>query len=162
MTTIKKILVPVDFSECSVAAVEHALALSDAFGATVEVVHTYDVPSFVTPNVVVFAGDFEAPLAAHADRQARDQLANFLKRVGAKDLPQVNARVLIGPAGPTILDIAESEHPDLLVIGTHGRTGVARMLMGSTAEKVLRNARCPVLAVKANTEPVASLASEAP
>lgn len=157
---LKHILVPVDFSECSVAALQHARNLSEAFGAKLDVIHTYDVPSFVTPNIVVFAGNLETPLADHADRQARDQLLEFLRKHGLGDQPNLTARVVMGPPGPTILDIAETERPDLLVIGTHGRTGMARVLLGSTAEKVLRGAPCPVLAVKA--EPSPSSASSAP
>lgn len=153
MTNIRKILVPVDFSECSVAAVQHALALCDALGAEALVLHTYDVPSFLTPNVVVFAGEFEAPLMEHADKLAHDQLARFLEVHGFAAHPRLKSRIVAGPPGPTILDVAESDKPDLLVIGTHGRTGVARMLMGSTAEKVLRSAPCPVLAVKASESP---------
>lgn len=151
MKVLKHILVPVDFSECSVAALQHARSLSDVFGAKLDVIHTYDVPSFITPNIVVFAGNLETPLADHADRQARDQLLEFLRKHGLGEHPNVHARVVMGPPGSTILDVAETERPDLLVIGTHGRTGMARVLLGSTAEKVLRGAPCPVLAVKAES-----------
>ncbi len=152
MSNVKKILVPVDFSECSAAAAKQALAISGPLGAKVDVIHTYDVPAFIAPSVVMFPGQFEAPLVSEAEKQASEQLANFCRRVGITDQPNVTARVMLGPAGPTILDVAAAERPDLIVIGTHGRTGVARFLMGSTAEKVLRQAPCPVLAVKVTSE----------
>lgn len=156
MSNVKKILVPVDFSECSVAAAKQALAISGPLGAKLDVIHTYDLPSFIAPSMVMYPSQFEAPMTSHAEQQASEQLANFCRRVGLFDHPDVSARVMLGPAGPTILDIATAEHPDLIVIGTHGRTGVARFLMGSTAEKVLRHAPCPVLAVKAPEEGVAA------
>lgn len=149
MSNVKKILVPVDFSECSVAAAKHALAICGPLGAKLDVIHTYDLPAVIGPSMVMYPGQFEAPLAGHAQTQASEQLANFCRSVGLFDHPDVTARVMLGPAGPTILDVAAAEHPDLIVIGTHGRTGVARLLMGSTAEKILRHAVCPVLAVKA-------------
>jgi universal stress protein A len=156
MSNVKKILVPVDFSECSVAAAKQALAISGPLGAKLDVIHTYDLPSFIAPSMVMYPSQFEAPLAGHAEKQASEQLANFCRRVGLFDNPDVTVRVMLGPAGPTILDVAASEHPDLIVIGTHGRTGVARLLMGSTAETVLRQAPCPVLAVKAPLDELAA------
>lgn len=153
MAKIQQILVPVDFSECSIAALEQALALGAALGAKVEVLHTYDVPTFLAPNVVVFAGEFEAPLVDHAEKYARHQLDLFARKMGLSDNPMVSTSIVMGPAAATILDVAEQRQPDLLVVGTHGRTGVERVLMGSTAEKVLRNAKCPVLAVKAPAPP---------
>lgn len=159
MSNLQKILVAVDFSDCSVAAAKQALALGSPLGAQLDVIHTYDVPTFVAPHAVMFTTDFEAPLSAQVERQATEQLATFCQRVGLSDYPGITTRVLLGPAGPVILDVAEHEHPDLIVIGTHGRTGVARLLMGSTAEKVLRHAKCPVLTVKAPPTESASAAS---
>lgn len=159
MSNLQKILVAVDFSDCSVAAAKQALALGGPLGAQLDVIHTYDVPTVVAPHAVLFTTDFEAPLSAEMERQASAQLANFCQRVGLSEYPGITTRVLLGPAGPMILDIAEREHPDLIVIGTHGRAGVARFLMGSTAEKVLRHAKCPVLTVKAVPSESASAAS---
>jgi len=159
MSNVKKILVPVDFSECSVAAAKQALAISGPLGAKLDVIHTYDLPSFIAPSMVMYPSQFEAPLAGHAEKQASEQLANFCRRVGLSENPEVSARVMLGPAGQTILDVAAAEHPDLIVIGTHGRTGVARLLMGSTAEKVLRQAPCPVLAVKVHHEDDAAVSA---
>lgn len=159
MSNLQKILVAVDFSDCSVAAAKQALALGGPLGAKLDVIHTYDVPTFIAPHAVMLTPDFEAPLTAQVERQAVEQLAAFCERVGLSEYPDLTTRVLLGPAGPLILDVAEHEHPDLIVIGTHGRTGVARLLMGSTAEKVLRHAKCPVLTVKAPAEQSATAAS---
>ncbi len=143
----KKILVPVDFSECSTAALKHALVLRKTFDAELEVVHAYDVPTFIPPHVVVMMGEIDAPLSEYAERHAQDQLAEFLKGF-EEDAAHIKSRVLLGPAAMTILEAADEGKFDAIVMGTHGRTGLSRLVMGSTAEKVLRGASCPVLTVR--------------
>ncbi len=143
----KKILVPVDFSECSTAALKHALVLRKTFDAELEVVHAYDVPTFIPPHVVVMMGEIDAPLSEHAERHAQDQLSEFLKGF-EEDAAHIKSRVLLGPAAMTILEAADEGKFDAIVMGTHGRTGLSRLVMGSTAEKVLRGASCPVLTVR--------------
>ncbi len=152
MAAFNKILVPVDFSECSAAALKQALMLRDTLSAKVEVVHSYDVPTFIPPHVVVMMGEVDATLSEHAERHAKEQLREFLSRQGAGDDAQLTSRTLLGPAASTILETAEEGGFDLIVMGTHGRTGLPRLFMGSTAEKVLRHAHCPVLTVRVATE----------
>lgn len=152
MAAFNKILVPVDFSECSSAALKQALMLRETLGARVEVVHSFDVPTFIPPHVVVMMGEVDATLSEHAERHANEQLREFLDRQGVPADSQVTSKVLLGPPAPTILEAAEEGHFDLIVMGTHGRTGLPRLFMGSTAEKVLRHAHCPVLTVRVATE----------
>lgn len=148
MAAISKILVPVDFSDCSAQALKHALVLRTHLGARVDVIHTFEVPTFIPPHVVVLMGEVDAPLSEHAERHATEQLNDFLSKMGVADEPSVSRRVVLGPPALTILDVVEEEKHDLIVMGTHGRSGFARLVMGSTAEKVLRAAPCPVLTVR--------------
>lgn len=148
MAGISKILVPVDFSNCSAAALEHALMLRDKLNCQVDVIHTFEVPTFIPPHVVVLMGEVDAPLSEHAERHAIEQLDDFMSRLGVGEDLGLSRRVLLGPAALTILDVVEEEKHDLIVMGTHGRSGFARLVMGSTAEKVLRAAPCPVLTVR--------------
>lgn len=140
-----KILVPVDFSKCSGEALDYALSLAKALGASVEVLHAYEIPAFVPPESVVVLGEVEASLAQHAEREAKQQLAAFLAEHAAGELPW---RVQLGPPALAVLERLEAGDVDLVVMGTHGRTGLSRWVMGSTAEKVLRGTPCPVLTVR--------------
>lgn len=151
--SFKKILVPVDFSTCSGAALDYALMLQRELGAELEVLHAFEIPAFVPPHVVVMMGDVEASLADHAEQEARRELDAFLDRHGAK--PNTPRHVFLGPPGLVVLERLESNGVDLVVMGTHGRTGLARWVMGSTAEKVLRGAKCPVLTIRSDQDAAA-------
>ncbi len=149
MSTPKKILVPVDFSDCSAAALAHARVLAEKLGAKLDVLHAYDVPTFVPPHVSVMMGEIDAPLSEHAERHANEQLAIFLQDHGVTEGDGIGSRTLMGPPALTLLEAAEQGKYDMIVMGTHGRTGLSRLVMGSTAEKVVRGAHCPVLTVHA-------------
>jgi nucleotide-binding universal stress UspA family protein len=146
---LTKILVPVDFSACSAAALRHALALKQAVGASLDVVHTFDLPTSLPPYVVVLMDGVDASLSQHAERYATAQLAGFLTGLGADEETRRTSRVLVGPPAPTLLEAAVEGKHDLIVMGTHARTGLSRFVIGSTAEKLLRAAPCPVLTVRA-------------
>lgn len=148
MTSFNKILVPVDFSECSAEALAYARMLADKLGSHLDVLHAYDVPTFIPPHVVVMMGELDAPLTEHAERHAKEQLDEFLARHGVPKEAAVGRRTLMGPPASTVLEAAEDGKYDLVVMGTHGRTGLPRLVMGSTAEKVVRGAPCPVLTVR--------------
>lgn len=149
MSPFKKILVPVDFSDGSSAAVDHACMLAAALQAEVQVVHAFDVPTFVPPHVVVMMGEIDAPLSEHAERHAKQQLEGFLERCKVPAGIRLSSHVTFGPPAATVLDVAERGGFDLIVLGTHGRTGLPRLLMGSVAEKIVRGAGCAVLTVRA-------------
>jgi nucleotide-binding universal stress UspA family protein len=132
-----KILVAIDFSEPSEAALLYARNLAKAFGAQLHVLH-------VTENQFLRA-TFKSTAAVELS------MANRLaERLSPEDLTTLRAvstvRISDDPYGE-ITRYAEDQDIDLIVMGTHGRSGVARLLMGSVAEKVVRNARCPVLTV---------------
>src|SRR5262245_56776791 len=116
-----KILVPVDFSKCSGEALDYALALARRLGSSIEVLHAYEIPPFVPPESVLVLGEVEASLVHHAEAEARRGLKAFLADHGASNL---ESEVQLGPPGLVVLERLERADIDLVVMGTHGRTGL--------------------------------------
>jgi len=148
-TDIQKIVVLVDFSECSDAAFEMALAIREKFRASLEVMHVWAAPTYAgTESVVVHTP--EGPnltLAQYVHDQAEAEMRDFMKRLEARGITGVSARVISGDPVETI--VTASADFDLLVLGTHGRGGLAHLFLGSVAERVVRRAKAPVLTVHA-------------
>jgi nucleotide-binding universal stress UspA family protein len=138
MNATKKILVPIDFSEPSDAALLYARNLAKAFGAQLHVLH-------VMENQFLRA-TFNSTAAVELGMANR--VAERLSPEDRTMLRAVSAVRMSDDPYDEILRYAENEDIDLIVMGTHGRSGVARLLMGSVAEKVVRTARCPVLTVR--------------
>ena len=134
----KKILLATDFFSCSQAALQHASVLARESGATLLIVHVAEPP-------LVLGVDIYFPNPGYPDPEVRRRL----KAVIPSD-PSVRYehRLLLGAAVDQILQLADQEQVDLIVMGTHGRTGLSRILMGSVAEGVLQKATCPVLTFK--------------
>lgn len=144
MTDIRRILCPVDFSDTSHHALEHAAALAGWYESRLTVLHVI-APAFFEPPVL-FA-DFAGPVPSAEDRA---YLAERVRSWAAAASPPglaVETLLQQGPPARRILEYATADRSDLIVLGTHGRTGFEHLLLGSVAEKVLRKARCPVLTV---------------
>jgi len=139
MLPIRTILYPTDFSESSRSAFHHACSLARDGGAHLVVLH-------VMPPPVTFNGE---GVLLPPPVQDWDRMQERLQQVTAPD-PKVHLehRLAQGDASSEILWVAKELKCDLMVMGTHGRTGLGRLLMGSVAEQVLRRAPCPVLTVK--------------
>jgi nucleotide-binding universal stress UspA family protein len=138
MSTINTILHPTDFSESSEAAFRTACALARDYGARLVVLHVYPRP--VTVGEVAdrrHAGDPEPAL-----------LTRLYELRPADHAIETDYRLLEGNAADVIPEVAEWEGCDLIVMGTHGRSGVRRAVMGSVAEAVTRRAKCPVATVR--------------
>ena len=144
MSNIRQILVPTDFSDGSAAATEQALGLARAFGATVTLFHAYNVPSYVFPDGSTFIAGPD--VAVRIEREVADALASAARAAERQSAVPVLTRSAIGAPFEEIL--RASNEFDLVVMGTHGRTGVRHLLLGSVAEKVVRHASCPVLTVR--------------
>jgi nucleotide-binding universal stress UspA family protein len=142
----RRILHPTDFSASSEQALAHARSLARALGAELVLLHV-EVEAPLSRERLIDSDEVRRVVEAeHAwARRTLDRLAEACRAAG---LP---ARALIATGAPheTIVATAESEAADLIVIGTHGRGGFTRWFMGSVADRVLRTARCPVLAVRA-------------
>jgi len=142
---IKNILVPVDFSEPSNHALDYAMRFAQLNDARITPLHVIERPVYYPDSGLYYPGaeTFEQITAA-AD-QAVARICKEKKLV--KPLLR-KVVVKIGEPYRTIIDIAETEKASLILLSTRGNTGVARVLLGSTAERVVRYASCPVLVVR--------------
>ncbi len=136
---LRKIVFPTDFSPLSEAALEYATALARDTGASLLIVHVEEDP------LAYGAGEGFVPLP----EWSTEALKKRLHQVVPTD-PRVKHqhRLLMGDPATMIVQLAEEEQADLIVMGTHGRSGLSRLLMGSVAEQVVRTAPCPVLTIK--------------
>jgi len=141
---IRTILVPVDFSDCSLAGLTYAVRFAKEVGARIVVVHVADLgPVMMTTG----RGDYDSPIYTEAARRrCGDQMKGFLKRVSFDGVP-VDASAVAGYCPGAIYEAAAKEGADLIIISTHGRTGLHRAFIGSVAESTVRHAACPVLVV---------------
>jgi universal stress protein A len=145
---VERILVPVDYSACSRAALGVAVELAAKFGASLDVVHVWDRPSYVS-NVVMTTTEpvTGKSLIALIQANAQRDLDEFLKTSELPSNAPVTGRLLSGdPASALIHELRQQAH-DLVVVGTHGRTGLSHVLLGSVAEKLVRLSSVPVLTV---------------
>jgi nucleotide-binding universal stress UspA family protein len=145
MVEIRRILCPVDFSEHSRRALDHAIAIARWYESTVTVLHVFSSAPIAVgaPGPVFFEPMVLLP--DDRDRLLADTQA-FARAAGAPGIT-IEALVREGNTAAEILEQAAGMKADLIVIGTHGRSGVERLLLGSVAEKVLRRAGCAVLTV---------------
>lgn len=142
-----KILVPVDGSECALAAVDHAGRLADTFDATVQIVSVADVR--LTFGRSPTAGD-AASVVDYAKARCEQAVETAVERLAdtAPDVA-VDSTVLVGIPMSEIVDYVAQNDVDVVVMGTHGRSGFDRLLLGSVAEGVMRTAPAPVYLVPA-------------
>jgi nucleotide-binding universal stress UspA family protein len=144
----RHILCPVDFSELSFLALKYAAAGAREYGAELTVLHAqaFDLPRyFVRSETSLLLRELSA-----ARKGARDSLASSVKETLGKAVSRLNLRYEVLDADPldAILDAAEKHKTDLIVLGTHGYGRVKRLLLGSVAENVFRNAKVPVFLVR--------------
>ena len=144
----RSILVPVDYSEHSKASVRYAVALAASVSATVHVVHVWDRPSYATDAVMVRReGEAHTSLTALIQQHAESDMRDFLASLALSPAVKLSHRLLSGdPAGKLIEELKGGGY-DLVVLGTHGRTGLMHLLLGSVAEKLVRLSPIPVLTV---------------
>jgi nucleotide-binding universal stress UspA family protein len=149
---VKSILVPIDFSETSDAALHYAVDMAQAFSARLYLLH---VPGKT-------GEDFEANFpVGRFETTARGRLANFMSQDEIERLrPEYALR--IGTPVDEIVRYADARDVDLIIMGTHGRSGMAHLLMGSVAEQVVRTAPCPVLLVRRPRRAVIKTEAAAP
>jgi len=135
----KNVVVPVDFSDASLAAVDEARKLVGP-SSDLHVVHVLPPISSTDPGVVWGTVDDQSRIA-HAEKALSEKLAQ-------PGLGDTHLHVTIGDPGQEIVGYAEGVKSELIVIASHGRTGLSRLLLGSVAERVLRMASCPVLVLR--------------
>jgi universal stress protein A len=145
---IRHILVPIDYSETSKAALSYAAELAVAFGASLDIVHVWDRPTYVTDAVMVQRpGEAHKPIGELIRENAQHDMDEFMSAVALPSSVSARVRLISGnPAGSLIAELQKGEH-DLAVLGTHGRTGFAHLMLGSIAERLVRLSPVPVLTV---------------
>jgi nucleotide-binding universal stress UspA family protein len=142
------LLVPTDFSEYADGALDYAIELAKTLQARLTVLYVYYLPSLALGEVSpVVIDDTLQAMETNARQQAQKALARVL-RAGL----QGDSVIVEGTPFQMIIDTAKDKGADLIVMGTHGRTGLSHVLMGSVAEKVVRLAPCPVLVTRGTTE----------
>jgi nucleotide-binding universal stress UspA family protein len=147
---IKRILFPTDFAECSSAALDCASCLTSATGARLYILHVDELRDVSVPAIPPAEGGFF--YAAAWDDERREAMQDRLtKTVPTVDNVPYEHRLLTGSPLMQILQFAEQESVDLIIMGSHGRTGLSKLVMGSIAQGVMRDAKCPVLIVKQPT-----------
>ena len=143
---VKRILVPSDFSEASGEALATAIAFARAFDARIDLIHVFVEPTYVLPppvELATFPFDLrEIMIKVEASLDTERQ------RVAEAGIP-VEAQTISGRAAPEIVEHAKKIGADLIVMGTHGRSGFQHALLGSVAERVVHHSPCPVLVVPA-------------
>lgn len=140
---LKTILVPVDFSDCGRKALQYAMPLAHQFGGQLILLYVVQEPYPVTEFGGLALAQMENDLCADA--------AAELEKFAAEEVrPQVpvTTSVVVGTPEIQIVDKAKSDNVDLIVISTHGRTGLKHIFIGSVVENVVRHAPCPVLVVR--------------
>lgn len=149
METIERILFPVDLTESSERLVPNVLIMAEKFNAQVHVVFVVRIFQYFTdiyvapPSISIF----ENELVEGARKKMDEFLANHFAQ-----LPQTRGEVILGDPSDAILNYVQEKKIDMIVMGTHGRKGLDRVLFGSVAERVIKTVRIPVLVVNPHRE----------
>lgn len=142
-----RILVPVDYSTHSLKAVGYAAELAQRLGASLDILHVWDRPTYISDAILVGHGTEQRSLAEMIRENAQKDMNEFLSKVEPATAVTTTHRLLSGDPATVILQQLEGQKYDLVVMGTHGRSGFAHLLLGSVAEKLVRHSKVPVLTV---------------
>jgi nucleotide-binding universal stress UspA family protein len=144
MTELRRILVPTDFTETSDRALDWAMGIAARVGASVTVMHSYEIPIIGFPDGAIVATPEIASRIADASRAALESTVEQRRGRGVT----LDSVLREGVAWEEINAVADAIDADLVVIGTHGRRGLARALLGSVAENVIRTAHRPIVTIR--------------
>jgi nucleotide-binding universal stress UspA family protein len=148
--TFGKILVPIDFSKCSLKGLEYAKALAKQFGSKLVLLNAVAFQYYITSDEYA---RYDLPLLMqHAEQAARRQMRDLIEKTDWEGI-EIKSSLQIGHAGQQICARAAGHHADLIVTSTHGTTGFKHILLGSTAEYVVQHAACPVLVIPSHERP---------
>lgn len=147
MLQLSRILVAIDFCPASLAALRMGRELAEKFGATLELLHVADPDSVRgTDDVsVLFRGVPESTLEVDSEKLVKERLSAFVREAGLERVVRNDEIEEGDDPGQTIIEHATARNIDLLVMGTRSKKGVSTLFVGSVAQKVLKNAPCPIL-----------------
>jgi len=152
MSTIQRILVPVDFSDASRTALRQAKTLAESLGAKLDVLHVWEPTPNVTPvQLGWMAGDANA-FCASLENELCEKVRGMVDEVFGAGADQTEILVEAGYVAHSILERLEAQRYDLVVMGTHGRRGLSHLVLGSVAERIVRAAPCPVMTTRAASD----------
>ena len=146
MKTFKHILVPTDFEKASAHALEVATSLALSCGAKLTLLHVWELPVYPYMDFIL-----NSEIITRVEDAAVKHLADALEKL-RQVMPDAESKLKTGQPGPSILEAVLDLKADLVVMGTHGRRGVGRAMLGSVAEKLVRLSTVPVLTVHAPLE----------
>jgi nucleotide-binding universal stress UspA family protein len=148
MVSFAKILLPIDVEGEAGPILDYGIALARAFGSRVDLVHVFEREGYHGPRTIELDGEGIAqPAAEIVGWQSARSLALLMSKVRLAGVGSVRGLLSRGPAEEAVLELVRKERYDLVVMGTHGYRGLSRMVLGSVAEKVVRDCACPVLTV---------------
>ncbi len=150
MIELKRILVGIDFSEYSREAARFALVLAKKFEAEVDFLYVCDLPTYIGSGYGPYqTAQMQSYLIKQREMEAqkREEMERFIKGIPIQDI-SISYLVTSGNPPIEIIRTASERESNMIVVGTHGRTGISQLLIGSVAEKVVRKSPCPVLTVK--------------
>ena len=146
MKTIKRILYATDFSKSSARALDEAISLAQQNKAELLAVHVIEPVPYAAGEEFASA-EIYTKIEEVTDRQAKAAMAKLMQRLKKANV-KAQSLLLRGSAHDQIVKAAKSKKADMIVIGTHGRTGLSKLFMGSVAGKVISSATCPVVTVR--------------
>jgi universal stress protein A len=158
MTAIKRMLVPTDFSPASDIAFTYAVDMAAREGSTLHLLHVLDEASFATAYPDGFYVELPG-IRAQLSNEANARLQELVARCAAANV-QATTELAVGRAARLIVQTATTRGTDLIVIGTHGRSGFAHLMLGSVTERVVRMAPCAVLTVRDTSRIADAIAAE--
>ena len=153
MFTPKQILVPTDFSQPAWTALEDAAAIAKAYDASLDVLHVWEVPMLPMPGEMAAGLSVPNAVIDAVSQQAQRSMEQLLADARAKGIAIRNSQVVAGETYRSIVELAKAGDYDLIVVGTHGRKRLARVILGSVAERVVRHAPCAVLVARPKLDP---------
>lgn len=137
LISYKRILCPVDYADHSLAAVQHAISISAKFGSRITLLNIFKLP-----DVAALTG-----VSSETIEYERNQLEAFAEEVSAPGI-NMEFHVRMGHIGQEIIDTAEQVNADLIVMGSHGYSGLQRIILGSTAEYILEHSNIPAMIIR--------------
>jgi universal stress protein A len=144
----KSILVPTDFSEYADAALKEAVDIARKYNSKIYLLHVFDEGLRQCVADYCLSGEVIAQLESEGMRTSREQMEKEVRSIAAENKIEIVFDIIQGFPYETILKEQQNKNIDLIVIASHGKTGLMKHLIGSVAEKVVRSAKCPVLLVK--------------
>jgi len=149
MLSLSKILVPIDLSPAGLRVLRQARDFALQFSGSIDLLHVWTPPAMLAPEALITGvGATEQPFLEWLGNSAREHLDKFEQQARGEGIDIAGSYCELGDPASAIVERADAGGYDLLVLGTHGRTGLSHVLMGSVAEKVVRRAPCAVLTVR--------------